>query len=313
MANGLSVVVPVFNEAQNVATLHRELKAVLDSLKRSYEAVFVDDGSTDGTFKALEAIHKSDPRVKVVKLQRNFGQTTALSAGFANSSGDIIITMDGDLQNDPKDIPALLIKVDEGFDVVSGWRHKRRDPFFTKVVPSLISNSLARMLTGVNIHDYGCSLKAYTKRALKGVKLYGEMHRYIPAIVAMNGFSVGEVKVNHRRRSFGKSKYNFTRLVKGMLDLLYIKFWSTYGTRPLHLFGLLGLFQYFLAVVIFAEQVIKAFIIKALNIGPLLLLAVLLVIMGTLFILFGFLGEIMIRTYYASAGEPYVVERVLKH
>lgn len=309
----LSVVVPVFNEAQNVAVLHRELKAALDSLKRSYEAVFVDDGSTDGTFKALEAIHKSDQRVKVVKLQRNFGQTTALSAGFANASGDIIITMDGDLQNDPKDIPALLNKVDEGFDVVSGWRHKRKDPFFTKVVPSLISNSLAKMLTGVNIHDYGCSLKAYTKRALHGVKLYGEMHRYIPAIVAMNGFSVGEVKVNHRSRSFGKSKYNFTRLVKGMLDLLYIKFWSTYGTRPLHLFGLLGIFQYFLAVIIFVEQVIKAFIIKALNIGPLLLLAVLLVIMGTLFILFGFLGEIMIRTYYASAGEPYVVEKVLKH
>ncbi len=308
----LSVVVPVFNEEKNVLALYNELRLAMDKQGSAYELVFVDDGSTDGTFRVLEGLHRRDAKVKVVKFARNFGQTAAMGAGFSHAKGDVIISMDGDLQNDPNDIPLLVEKIGEGFDVVSGWRYNRKDSFFSKVIPSLISNFLARKLTGINIHDYGCSLKAYRKRALSGVRLYGEMHRYIPAIVAMNGFSVAEVKVNHRRRSFGKSKYNFTRLVKGMLDLLYIKFWSTYGTRPLHLFGLLGLFQYFLAGLLFVEQLIKAFMIKALNIGPLLLLAVLLVITGTLFILFGFLGEIMIRTYYASAGEPYVVDRVLK-
>ncbi len=309
----LSVVVPVFNEEKSVLALYNELRPVMDKQGFAYEIVFVDDGSTDGTFRVLEGLHRRDAKVRVVKFARNFGQTAAMGAGFSHAKGDVIISMDGDLQNDPRDIPLLVGKIGEGFDVVSGWRYNRQDSFFSKVIPSLISNFLARKLTGINIHDYGCSLKAYRKRALSGVKLYGEMHRYIPAIVAMNGFSVAEVKVNHRRRSFGKSKYNFTRLVKGMLDLLYIKFWSTYGTRPLHLFGLLGLLQYFLAGLLFVEQVVKAFMIQALNIGPLLLLAVLLVITGTLFILFGFLGEIMIRTYYASAGEPYVVDRVLKH
>ena len=307
----LSVVVPVFNEEKNIPVLYSELMPVLAKTRYNYELIFVDDGSRDGTFVELEKLHRADSSVKVIRFARNFGQTAAMSAGFSNASGDIIITMDGDLQNDPKDIPALLAKVDEGFDVVSGWRYSRKDPVLTKVLPSLFSNFLARVLTGVDIHDYGCSLKAYTRRSLQGIKLYGEMHRYIPAIVAMGGFSVAEVKVNHRKRSFGRSKYNLSRLMKGLLDLLYIKFWTTYGTRPLHLFGLLGILQYFFSFVIFVEQVIKAFVIKELNIGPLLLLSVLLMITGTLFILFGFLGEIMIRTYYASAGEPYVVDKSL--
>lgn len=308
----LSVVIPVFNEAQSVPRLYSELVSVLSSLKGfSFEVVFVDDGSRDGSFGVLESIAAKDERVRAVRFMRNFGQTAALSAGFAAAKGDVIVTMDADLQNDPRDIPALLARMEEGFDVVSGWRFRRNDPFLSKVVPSLLSNWFARRITGVAIHDYGCSLKAYSRRSVAGVKLYGEMHRYIPAILGMNGFSVSEVKVNHRQRSFGSSKYNFTRLVKGMLDLLYIKFWTTYGTRPLHLFGLLGLVQFFLAFVVFAEQVVKAFLVRSLEIGPLLLLSVLLVITGTLFIMFGFLGEIMIRTYYASAGEPYVIEKVV--
>lgn len=306
----VSVVIPVFNEEKNVPVLYRELKSALGSFR--HEIIFVDDGSRDSTFEALKEIHAKDSKVKVIRLKRNFGQTAAMSAGFSIAQNEIIVTMDGDLQNDPKDIPALVAKIGEGFDVVSGWRHSRKDPFFSKVIPSLISNVFARILTGINIHDYGCSLKAYRKEALKGLKLYGEMHRYIPAIVAINGYSVSEVKVSHRKRAFGKSKYNFTRLLKGLLDLLYIKFWSTYSTRPLHFFGLLGFFQYFLAFAIVVEQIIKAFIVRELNIGPLLLLSVMLVVTGTLFILFGFLGEILIRTYYASAGEPYVIEKVLK-
>lgn len=307
----VSVVIPVFNEAGSLDALYGELRQVLERLNLKYEIIFVDDGSADGSFGVLEGIHKKDSKVRVIKFKRNFGQTAAMSAGFQAAKCDVIVTMDADLQNDPDDIPKLLARIGEGFDVVSGWRHSRKDPLFSKVIPSLISNLLAKRLTGIDIHDYGCSLKAYTRRSLEGVKLYGEMHRYIPAIISMNGFSVAEVKVNHRQRSFGKSKYNLSRLMKGLLDLLYIKFWTTYSTRPLHLFGLLGILQYFLAFVIFVEQVVKAFIVRSLNIGPLLLLSVLFVVTGTLFILFGFLGEIMIRTYYASTGEPYVVERVL--
>ncbi len=307
----VSVVIPVFNEARSLDALYSELRQVLERLNLKYEIIFVDDGSADGSFGVLEGIHKKDSKVRVIKFKRNFGQTAAMSAGFQAAKCDVIVTMDADLQNDPDDIPKLLARIGEGFDVVSGWRHSRKDPLFSKVIPSLISNLLAKRLTGIDIHDYGCSLKAYTRRSLEGVKLYGEMHRYIPALISMNGFSVAEVKVNHRQRSFGKSKYNLSRLMKGMLDLLYIKFWTTYSTRPLHLFGLLGILQYFMAFVIFIEQVVKAFIVRSLNIGPLLLLSVLFIVTGTLFILFGFLGEIMIRTYYASTGEPYVVERVL--
>lgn len=308
----LSVVIPVYNEEKNVAQLHRELSEALQKVKLRHEIIFVDDGSRDGTFAALKQVYSSNPNVRVVRLRRNFGQTAAMSAGLGHAKGDVIVTMDGDLQNDPADIPALLDKIREGFDVVSGWRFKRKDALLSKVLPSLLSNWLARVLTGVHIHDYGCSLKAYRREAVSGLRLYGEMHRYIPAIVAMDGYSVAEVRVNHRPRAHGKSKYDLTRLMKGLLDLLYIKFWTTYGTRPLHLFGLLGFFQYFLAFLIFAEQLVKAFLIRSLNIGPLLLLSVMLVITGTLFILFGFLGEIMIRTYYAGAGEPYAVESVLE-
>lgn len=307
----LSVIIPVYNEEKNISALYDELKPVLGKAFPRHEIMFVDDGSRDKTFSVVEELHRKDPKVKGIRFRRNYGQTAAMSAGFAAAKGDVIVTMDGDLQNDPKDIPALVSKIEEGFGVVSGWRYNRQDPFLSKVIPSFFSNLLARWLTGMKIHDYGCSLKAYRKDALKDIKLYGEMHRYIPAIVAMSGFSIAEVKVNHRQRTFGKSKYNFSRLLKGMLDLLYIKFWTTYGTRPLHLFGLLGVIQYFIAFVIFIEQLIKAFIVRALSIGPLLLLSVMLVITGTLFILFGFLGEIMIRTYYASTGEPYVIDKVL--
>ncbi len=310
--SSLSVVIPVYNEEGSLPALYDELKSALKDVKLAYEIVFVDDGSTDRSFELLEHLMQKDGRVSVVKFRRNFGKSAALSAGFSHSKGDVIITMDADLQNDPADIPMFIKKVEEGYHFVNGWRHSRHDPLFSKVFPSAVSNLFVKNLIGLKIHDYVCAFKAYTRDAVDNLKLYGEMHRYIPALLYMNGFKIAEVKVNHRARKFGKSKYNFTRILKGLLDVLYIRFWMSFNTRPLHFFGLLGFIQYGLAFLIFIEQIVKAFLIQALNLGPLLLLSVLLVITGTLFILVGFLGEIMIRTYYATAGEPYVVEKVLK-
>ncbi len=306
--SSLSVVIPVYNEEGSLPALYDELKSALKELK--HEIIFVDDGSTDRSFSILEQLSHKDSHISVIKFRRNFGKSAALSAGFLHSKGDVVITMDADLQNDPADIPLFLKKIEEGFDFVNGWRHNRHDPLFSKIFPSAVSNLFVRNLIGLNIHDYVCAFKAYTREAVNSLRLYGEMHRYIPALLFMNGFKVAEVKVNHRSRKFGKSKYNFTRIMKGLLDVIYIRFWMSYNTRPLHFFGMLGFLQYGLAFLIFVEQLVKAFLIRALNLGPLLLLSVLLVITGTLFILVGFLGEIMIRTYYASAEKPYVIEKV---
>ena len=310
--NGISIVIPVYNEEGSLPRLNDELHAVLRGIKQSYEIIFIDDGSIDNSFKILSEISRKDKRVVVIKFQRNFGKSAALNAGFAQAMGRVVITMDADLQNDPADIPLFLKKIEEGYHLVNGWRHSRKDPFLSKVLPSFISNWIVRKLIGLNIHDYVCPFKAYKSEIVKSMKLYGEMHRYIPAFAVMSGFSVTEIKINHRRRLFGETKYNLTRLSKGFLDLLYIKFWMTYGTRPVHFFGLLGLLQYFLGGLIVLEQIIKALIVKSLDLGPLLLLSVMLAITGTLFILVGFLGEIIIRTYYASTGESYIIERVLK-
>ncbi len=313
MSKTISVVIPVYNEDKNLALLHSELAQVLPTLEMKYEIIFVDDGSTDDSFAVLEKLFEKDKHIKVIKFRRNFGQTAALSTGFENAKGDIIISMDADMQNDPMDIPKLLKKMEEGYDVVSGWRWKRKDSI-AKKIPSAISNSLARKLTGLTIHDSGCTLKAYRKEALKNVKLYGEMHRYIPAILNSYGYKIGEAKVEHRQRKFGKTKYNATRLLKGFLDLIYIKFWSGYSTKPLHFFGLLGFFQYIIALIILIEQIaMMMFVWKTLLVGPLLLLSAILFITGTIFIMFGFLGEILVRTYYAGSKEtPYTVEKVLE-
>ncbi len=303
----LSVIIPVYNEEDNIVILYNQLIKVINNY--DYEIIFIDDGSKDNTFKNLESLNKKNSKVRVIRFRKNFGQTAALSAGFDNTKGDVIITMDGDLQNDPSDIP-LLINNLKYYDVVSGWRYNRKDPLFTKKIPSKFSNWIFRKLIGLNIHDSGCSLKAYKKETLDGIKLYGEMHRFIPALIALNGYKIGEVKVKHYERKYGKTKYNFKRLLKGFLDLLYIKFWATYSTRPLHFFGLLGFLQYFLAVLIFIEQIIKAFYVGDLNLGPLLMLGVLFIVTGTLFIIFGFLGEILIRDYYKDK-KSYSIEKIL--
>ena len=314
MSKSISVVIPVFNEEKNLELLYNELMEVLRKLGVKYEIIFVDDGSTDSSFDILEKIFQKDKHAKVIKFRKNFGQTAALNAGFQAAKNDIIISIDADLQNNPDDIPALLKKIEEGHDVVSGWRYKREDSFFSKKLPSAFSNWLARKLTGLDIHDSGCTLKAYKREALKNITLYGEMHRYIPAILNSRGYKIAEVKVEHRQRKFGKTKYNFTRLLKGLLDLIYIKFWSGYSTKPLHFFGLIGFFQYFLAILILAEQISMMLLVwKTLVVGPLLLLAVVFFITGTLFVMFGFLGEILVRTYYAGSAEsPHSIEKVLE-
>jgi len=272
----------------------------------------VDDGSTDKTFEVLSKLRSSDSRVKVIKFRRNFGQTAATLAGFQHSSGKIVITVDSDLQNYPEDIPVLLNKMREGYDVVSGWRYARHDPLFSKRIPSLFSNWLTRLFFGIGIHDSGCTLKAFKREAVEGLKLYGEMHRYLPAIIASRGFKVGEVKVRHQPRLAGRTKYGVTRLLNGFLDLVYVKFWASYSTKPLHLFGFLGLVQYAIGFLIFVEQLVKAFILGQLAVGPLFIVSVLLAITGTQFIVFGFLGEIMIRTYYSSVKDTsYSIEKVL--
>lgn len=308
----LSVVIPVYNEQKNVVVLVKEIESVLNNLTQDYEILFVDDGSKDNTFGVLASLYSQNKKIKVMRFRTNFGQTAALDAGLKAATGDYIVTMDGDLQNDPRDIPRLLNKLNEGYDVVSGWRHNRKDTFF-KLFFSRVSYLLRDMLTKDKVHDSGCSLKVYRRKAIEGLHLFGEMHRYITSLVVLRGFKVGELKVNHRPRIAGKTKYNYKRLLKGVLDLLFVKFWMDFSTRPLHFFGFLGFLQYLFAVIVFIEQIIKALLIGKLIVGPLLLLGVLLVITGSLFILCGLLGEIQIRTYYAIANRnPYDIEKILK-
>lgn len=309
MSVEISVVIPIFNEQNNLVQLYNELKHVLDYLKKPYEIVFVDDGSTDNSYQVLKKIHK-DKKVRVIKLRGNFGQTAAFNVGFKNSKGKIVITMDSDLQNDPRDIPKLLSKIKQGFDVVSGWRYKRRDSI-AKILFSKLSNSLRIMMTGEKIHDSGCSLKAYKKEILKDVDLFGEMHRFIPTLLAWKGYRIGEVKVNHRPRRHGKTKYNTKRLVKGFLDLLVVLFWQKYSARPIHLFGGAGLLSFAAGVIIALYlTVMKIFYGVALANRPLLLFSILLILFGSLLLLFGILADIMIKIYYKDRPVYSVEEKL---
>lgn len=294
----ISIVIPIHNEEGNICPLVQEIRGALDPLGRTYEILFVDDGSTDASFSILCDLHKEDGRVRVLKLRRNFGQSAALKAGFDHAQGELLVTMDGDLQNDPKDMPRLLEKLREGYEIVSGWRKERKDPLL-KVIPSMISNRLHHCLTGIEIHDSGCSLKAFRRGCLENIELYGEMHRYIPAILAWQGYRIGEVEVSHRARIYGRSKYNWQRFAKGFLDLLNIAFWQRYHARPLHLIGGIGLLIFALGFLIgLILTVQRIFFGVHLSARPMLLLAVLLVIMGTQLVTFGFLAEIMVRTYF---------------
>jgi len=310
----LSVVIPVYNEEENVEPLFREIKGILASLGKSFEIIAVDDGSKDGTFPVLSRLHFAEPSLKVVRLKRNFGQTAALAAGLAHADGDIVVLMDGDLQNDPADIPALLAKLDEGNDLVAGWRHNRRDSFFNRRLPSMIANRLISWTTTVKLHDYGCTLKAMRKDVAKGLRLYGEMHRFIPAIAFDRGAQVTELKVNHRPRAHGISKYGISRTLRVVLDLLTVKFLSSYSTRPAHIFGPIGVISGLIGFALALYLTVQK-LFYDLDIGsrPLLLLAVLLIFIGFQFVTMGLLGEMLARTYHESQDRPvYVVGEVLR-
>lgn len=301
----LSVIIPVFNEEKNLEPLYEEISRVLNSLGQAFEIIFVDDGSRDGSFPVLKRIQEKDKAVKIIRLRRNFGQTAALSAGFDYARGRVIVTMDADLQNDPKDIPALLAKINDGYDLVSGWRQKRHDKFFTRRLPSIVANRLISFLTGVKLHDYGCTLKAFRKEVIKSIRLYGELHRFIPAIASTLGVSIAEVKVNHRPRRFGRSKYTIFRLPRVILDMLTVKFLLSYSTRPLQVFGLLGLISGLSGFVIALWLSYQRLILKVSSANrPILLLAVLLMVIGIQFVTLGLLAEIMVRTYHESTGKP---------
>ncbi len=309
----LSIVIPLYNEKENVEPLYAQLKAALEGAGREYEIIIVDDGSTDRSFDVLKRLHEDDERLKVIRFRRNFGQTAAFAAGFDRSQGEVVITMDADLQNDPADIPLLLAKIEEGYDVVSGWRVHRQDPFLTRRLPSMIANWLISRVTGVQLHDYGCSLKAYRREVVKNVQLYGELHRFIPAIANWMGVSVAEVPVRHHSRRFGKSKYGLSRTARVLLDLLTVRFLLSYSTRPIHIFGGMGLISFVVGI---GLGLYLSFVKFALgqDIGdrPLLLLAILLMVMGVQFISMGLLGELVVRTYYETLDKPiYVVREFL--
>jgi len=299
-----SIVVPVFDEEENVEPLYLALKPVLEG--HPYEIIFVDDGSRDRTFERLSEIARKDGRVKLVKFRKNFGQSAALAAGFERATGDLIITTDADLQNDPIDIPKLLSKLDEGYDIVCGWRKHRKDRYFGKRVPSKIFNWLASKSSGLDLHDFGCTLRAYRKDAVKDISLYGELHRYIPALAASKGFKVCEIVVSHHPRRYGRTKYGATRLMKGALDLLAVELVERYLARPMHLFGLLG-FLSAAAGGIIAGYLAALRLLYDVPIGerPLLLLAVLLMVFGIQFVVFGLLGEMMTRYQYESGAKRF--------
>ena len=310
----ISVIVPVLNEDKNITTLYDELVPVLNGLGQEFEIIFIDDGSTDSSFEVLSKLHETDPRVIVISFRRNFGQTAALSAGFDYARGDIIVTIDADLQNDAKDIPKLLEKLNEGYDLVNGWRFERKDPFITRRLPSVIANKIISIITGVKLHDYGCTLKVFSKEITQNIKLYGEMHRFIPAIASGMGSSVAEVKVNHRARMFGKSKYGISRTIRVILDLITVKFLLSYATRPIQIFGLLGFtcgtIGFSIALYLTIQR--QFYGISLAN-RPALLLAILLIFMGLEFITLGLLAELQARTYHETQNKPiYVVKKVLE-
>ncbi len=311
----VSVVVPIFNEEGNIAAFYGQLRAALEALGRRYEIVYVDDGSRDGSFARLQTLAATDAHVRVVRFRRNFGQTAALQAGIEFSRGEVLVFMDGDLQNDPADIGRLLAQIEQGYDVVSGWRQDRQDPWLSRRIPSRIANGLISLVTGVPLNDYGCTLKAYRREVIENVKLYGEMHRFIPAFAALGGASVTEVPVRHHPRRFGKSKYGLSRTLRVLLDLMTVKFLGSYSTKPNYVFGFAGLVLWLCAFLCGAVVLVKKFLPpypEAHN-NPLLLLAVFLAILGVQFMMLGLLAELIIRTYHESQGKRiYVVRQVVE-
>lgn len=310
----VSIVVPLYNEEGNVVELYQELTGVLVREKISYEILLVNDGSRDCTAELINNLYANDSRVTVIHFRRNFGQTAAMSAGFDYARGEVIVTMDGDQQNDPADIPLLLAKIAEGNDVVTGWRFARKDPFLNRKLPSMIANKIISFITGVHLHDYGCTLKAFRKEITQNIKLYGEMHRFIPAIASGMGAMISEVKVNHRARKHGVSKYGISRTVRVILDLMTVKFLLSFSNRPLHVFGLIGMLSSsfgFLLLLFLSIQ--RQFYGIPMGDRPMLMMAVLLILIGVQLVAIGLISEIQVRTYHESQNKPiYFIKNILR-
>jgi len=309
----ISVVVPFYNEEENLEQVYDEVNKALRSTMKSFEIVFVDDGSKDGSVALIEKLSEKDKNVKLVQFTRNFGQTAAMAAGFEYAQGKVYIAMDADNQNDPADIPKLLDKLDEGADVVSGWREKRQDKLITRKIPSKIANRLLSIVTGCRLKDYGCSLKAYRAEYIDSIELYGEMHRFIPAYAQMAGAKVVEVSVNHRPRTRGQSKYGLTRVFKVLMDLMTVKFLSSYVGKPSYLFGGIGSLLCLAGIASAAEVLIEKYTAGTYaHKNPFLLLAVFLFFLGVQLILMGLIAELLIRTYHESQGKKtYLIKKVV--
>jgi len=309
----ISIVIPFFNEEQNIEPMYEHLSSAITSLTHDFEIIFVDDGSTDNTFKNMLKIREKDAKVRIIKFRKNFGQSAALKAGFDHADGDVVISMDGDLQNDPTDIPVLLEKIEnEDYDVVCGWRADREDPLSKKIL-SKIANLIRRNLTSELVHDSGCTFRAYRNGCVKNLDLYGELHRYIPAMLQWKGYRIGEVKVKHHPRKYGTTKYGLKRVIKGFLDLIVITFWQKYSVRPIHVFGGLGLLLSASGISAGSYMGIqRLFFGGSLANRPMFLLAVLMIIIGVQFVVSGLLADIMLKVYYCQNGRRnYLIEDIL--
>jgi len=311
----ISVIVPVLNEQENLENIYRQIINALQD-KYAFEVIFIDDGSTDDSRKVLENIYHKDPKVKVIVFRRNFGQTAAISAGFNHAKGGIIVPLDADGQNDPADIPALVEKLKEGYDIVSGWRKDRKDKAIRRKLPSMAANWLIGKMTGIELHDFGCTLKAYRREILETINLYGEMHRFIPAIASWSGAKITEMVVNHHPRVTGVAKYGLERMIKVFLDLMTVKFLGSYATKPIYIFGGLGIFSGFVSVICGLIVLYKKYISAehlSMNRNPLLLLSAILIITTVQLILMGLLAEMIVRTYHESQKRPiYVIREILE-
>lgn len=301
----LSIVIPIYNEEDNIPILLQSIEESLRDTNLEYEIICVDDGSQDCSLKVLKRLATVNPRLRVIVLRRNYGQTAAMAAGFENSRGRFIVTLDGDLQNDPADIPLLLKKLQEGYDLVSGWRQNRQDDTLTRVIPSKVANWLISRITGVELHDYGCSLKAYRKELIDDLNLYGELHRFLPVLAYIEGAKITEIPVKHHPRRFGKSKYGLGRTFRVILDLFTLFFLKKFLTRPMHVFGFFGLISLLLGVTIGTYlSFLKLVLGQSIGDRPLLILSVLLVLAGVQLFSFGLLAELLIRTYHESQKRP---------